>query len=551
MTSSTITAPEPHRAEPYNRDSDASSHDEIASNSQDGEETEEPDVERLSRVSSGPPYSVFTPNMKRWIVAMNCVSAFMSPITGNIYFPAIPTLADSLGVSVSQINITVTTYMIFQALSPTIFGDFGDAAGRRPAFIIAFSIFLAANIGLALQRSYPALLVLRMLQSGGSSGTIALVYAVVADISMSAERGKYMGIVGAGLTIGPALGPGGLLNAYLGWVWIFWFLVILTAVWFVPFVIAVPETARKVVGNGSVQPRGWNMSLIDYYRFRHQVQDPSTTPPKQKLRFPNPLNTLRVLRHKDMAMVLFYNGALFVCFSTVTATLSTQYKQIYGYNDLVIGLLYLPIGGATTLASVGGGMLADWNFRRIAKKLNVTIDRKRGMDMMNFPVEKARLQLIYPLIPIGAAATIGYGWALQRETHVAVPLVLTFLIGFCVTGPFQVLNILIVDSYPNAPATASAANNLVRCLLGAAATGSIEPIIDAIGRGWAFTLVPLLFLIPFPVLFVIAKRGPVWRKERTLESMRQAEKEKAAAELSEKDELPSETAQSSSNETKS
>lgn len=161
----------------------------------------------LSRISSGPPYSVFSPAMRRWIVAMNCISAFMSPITANIYFPAIPTLAHDLGVGVDKINLTLTTYMIFQALAPTIFGEFGDNAGRRPAFIIAFTIYLAANIGLALQRNYAALLVLRMLQSGGSSGTIALVYAVVADIAPSSERGKWMGIVGAGITIGPAVGP--------------------------------------------------------------------------------------------------------------------------------------------------------------------------------------------------------------------------------------------------------------------------------------------------------------------------------------------------------
>lgn len=46
-----------------------------------------------------------------------------------------------------------------------------------------------------------------MVQSGGSSGTIALVYAVVADIAPSSERGKWMGIVGSGITIGPAIGP--------------------------------------------------------------------------------------------------------------------------------------------------------------------------------------------------------------------------------------------------------------------------------------------------------------------------------------------------------
>lgn len=210
MTATTIVSPPPADnlviEEEDGRVSDFDIQDELGDDAQGQNEGQDLGM-TLSRVSSGPPYTVFSPGMKRWIVAMNCVAAFISPITANIYFPAIPTLARDLGVDISQINLTLTTYMILQALAPTLFGEFGDIAGRRPAFMIAFTIYLGANIGLALQRNYAALLVLRMLQSGGSSGTIALVYAVVADIAPSSERGKWMGIVGSGITIGPAIGP--------------------------------------------------------------------------------------------------------------------------------------------------------------------------------------------------------------------------------------------------------------------------------------------------------------------------------------------------------
>ncbi|KAI1135075.1 MFS general substrate transporter [Hypoxylon sp. FL0543] len=509
------------------------SDNESIQGSQNGVEgdNEPQDLETLSRVSSGPPYSVFSPSIKRWIVFMNCISAFISPITANIYFPAIPALSQDLGVSVAQINLTLTTYMIFQALSPTFFGDFADVAGRRPAFIIACTIYLGANIGLALQRNYAALLVLRMLQSGGSSGTIALVYGVVADIAPSSERGKYMGIVGAGLTIGPALGPiiGGLLSQYLGWPSIFWFLCILAVSWMIPYVLAVPETGRKVVGNGSIPPQGWNMTLLDYFRFRRQARNRPSSSVRQKLRLPNPFHTVAVLGNKDMAMILSYNACLYIGFMTITATLSSQFAEIYHYNDIQLGLCYLPIGVATTISSIYGGYVMDWNFRRIAKKLGVRIDRKRGMDLKGFPIEKVRLQLVYPLVMIGTCVYIGFAWALYYETHVAVPLVLSFFIGICVTGPFQFLNVLIVDLYPEAPATATAANNLCRCLSGAVATAVIQYMIDAWGRGWAFTFIALLFTVFSPALWVIQKYGPTWREERMDRMKRAAEKREAEA----------------------
>ena len=46
----------------------------------------------------------------------------------------------------------------------------------------------------------------------------------------------------------------------------------------------------------------------------------------------------------------------------------------------------------------------------------------------------------------------------------------------------------IVDVYTDRSASATAALNLVRCLLGAAGTAAITPCIEGIGVGWAFTL---------------------------------------------------------------
>ena len=71
--------------------------------------------------------------------------------------------------------------------------------GRRPAYVIGFFIYIAANIGLARQNSYAALFILRAMQSTGSSGTIAMGNGVVADIATSAERGSYIGYASSGM----------------------------------------------------------------------------------------------------------------------------------------------------------------------------------------------------------------------------------------------------------------------------------------------------------------------------------------------------------------
>jgi MFS family permease len=119
-------------------------------------------------------------------------------------YPAINDLSRDLGVSYSLINLTITVYLIFMGLAPTIVGSISDVAGRRPAYLICFIVYIAANIGLSLQDNYAALMVLRCLQSSGSSGTVALGNAMVADIATSSERGSYIGYASVGALVGPA-----------------------------------------------------------------------------------------------------------------------------------------------------------------------------------------------------------------------------------------------------------------------------------------------------------------------------------------------------------
>ncbi|KAK7748373.1 hypothetical protein SLS62_008636 [Diatrype stigma] len=122
---------------------------------------------------STPPYSVFTPSQGRLIVFMTALAGFFSPFSAFIYFPAVNYISADLHVSVQLVNITITAYLLVQGVVPAFFGDLADQIGRRPVYLLVLSVYFVSCIGLAVQRSYPALLVLRMLQSAGSSGEMA------------------------------------------------------------------------------------------------------------------------------------------------------------------------------------------------------------------------------------------------------------------------------------------------------------------------------------------------------------------------------------------
>ena len=530
----------------------------------------------ISHISQPPAeeWSVFTKRQKIMIIFFTSCGGFFSPVSSAIYFPAIQTLARDFDKSTSLINLTITTYMIFQGLAPSFFGVLAEHVGKRPVYLITFTIYIAADIGLALQSNYAALLVLRCLQSTGSSATVALAISAAGDIARGSERGTYVGWTSSGLLIGPAIGPiiGGLLAGSLSWRSIFWFLAIMGAIYVSMYALICPETARSVVGNGSITPPKLNQTVIQILKTRRaedakrkelsdveknvQQIEPSTressqrtsddqekarpqgeqpeqpsqqatpesegaqrpvkTPTKKrKFHFPNPLESLILFREVDIAVILFYNSLLFGMQYQMMASTVTIFKETYGYTDIQLGLCYMPYGFATLVSSVLGGKLSDWNFKRIAREGNFEIDRpKDSPENLAFPWEKARLQIAAPSALAAIVLMMGYGWSVNWPISVAVPLVLQFFLGLTAPMSTNVFSVMLVDRYPDRSASVSAANNVARCLYGAGSVAAIEPMLTAMGRGPCFTFIAGVALFFSPMMYVLLKYGPKWRKQR-------------------------------------
>lgn len=128
---------------------------------------------------SSAPYSIFTPSQKGWIIVIAACAGWFSTASSFIYFPAIPFLATDMDVSIQDINLTVTSYLIASGVFPTITGNLADIYGRRITLLISLAVYTAANVGLATQRSFAALFVLRMLQSAAISGALSLSQELV------------------------------------------------------------------------------------------------------------------------------------------------------------------------------------------------------------------------------------------------------------------------------------------------------------------------------------------------------------------------------------
>lgn len=150
----------------------------------------------------------------------------------------------------------------------------------------------------------------------------------------------------------PPVGPviGGALAARLGWQWIFWFLCIAGGACLLLVLLTLPETARGIVGNGSISPPRINRTLLSLMRKPGGPRGERCSEAKEasnsrsKPSFPNPLTSLKLLLLKDVFIVLLCNGIYYMIYCCAQASLASLFVKVYDYTELQAGLIYIPFG---------------------------------------------------------------------------------------------------------------------------------------------------------------------------------------------------------------
>ncbi|ORX81673.1 MFS general substrate transporter [Basidiobolus meristosporus CBS 931.73] len=454
----------------------------------------------------------------------------MSPLSSNIYFPALDTIQKDMNTTTELVNLTVTVYMIFQGLSPSLWGSLADIWGRRPVYLATLLVYVGSCVGLGLTPNFTALLILRMLQACGSSSVIAIGAGVVGDIAAPSERGGYFGIFSLGQMLGLVIGPvlGGIIAEYLTWRWIFWILLIIGACFLASIFFLLPETLRSLVGNGSgyanPTPAQWWQRRKAKKCSHLQIDGDGKKSKSRFLQIPNLSQPFLFLLEKDVIVALIYNGihyATYYCYLTST---TSQFTKIYSLSEIHIGLCFLCQGVGCILGSYFQGKLLDHNFKTTAIKSGFG-EARRGNLPPNFPIFRARLRSLWiNVIPI-QVITLLYGWMLHIRAPLAVVLMLQFFMGAASTSMMNVFQTLVVDLFPSKSASITATNNFVRCLLGATATVTIEPGIRGVGVGWIFTIVGLICIVSNLLIIVLLKFGNQWRQERMARLAKQVDRD--------------------------
>jgi MFS family permease len=464
-----------------------------------------------------------------WLWSRLCANIYaVSGFASNIYFPALPTIAHDLSVSVELVNITVTTYLVFQGIAPSFWGPLSDAKGRRLAYICTFLVFLGACIGLAQTRDYTALILLRALQSTGSASTIAIGSGVISDITTRSERGGFMGIFQAGLLAPVAVGPiiGGALAGSRGWRAIFWFLTIYGAVFLTLLIVLLPETLRSIVANGTRTPPNafLRYPLTIYQRTTRVKWDREVALPSSGVNsYVDLVGPLRILVSKHAAPVIIFLAIYYAVWQMSITAMSSLFEDRYGLSEIQIGLTFIANGIGSIMGTLVTGKFLDMDYRRVKRNYEATLpyqsspEEEMCQSQDNFPLETARLRLVPIFSAIQCLSILVFGWTIQYPDiiHIAVPISSTFITGWTAVSTQSVIMTYLVDVFPDRSAAASASLNLARCLFAAGGTSFVMPLINRVEVGLAFTICVMAQVAGFIGLVLQWKYAPSWRRERS------------------------------------
>jgi DHA1 family bicyclomycin/chloramphenicol resistance-like MFS transporter len=149
---------------------------------------------------------------------LGLLTAF-GPVATDMYVPSMPDIGRLLGASTSEVQLTLSAYLVGIAVGQLIYGPFSDRFGRKPVLLTALLLFCGASALCAAASDIEMLIAARALQALGGSGAIVLPRAIVRDLYAGERAGRELSRIGAIMSVAPVIAPllGGILQLAFGW----------------------------------------------------------------------------------------------------------------------------------------------------------------------------------------------------------------------------------------------------------------------------------------------------------------------------------------------
>ena len=315
----------------------------------------------------------------RLLFAMALASGITSVPSAAIVL-ALPTIHRQFNASLTELEWTVTGYLLAYSALMIAAGRLADVFGRVRLITIGTLIYMAASIPAALAGN-PTVLIVGLVVTGmGGAVLTPASLAIVTNSFRGESRGMAVGVWGGASALFSGVAPalGGIFTQELSWRWILWFNVIIGAL----ILVGVRRAAESYDKEASrhVDVTGVALSVTGLAALVLALNEAPTPWPFKSARFilvvvaglvlltgfavlerrlRDPLIDLGLFLHRNVTganVVLFVlNFAL----GAVLFFLPMYMEEQVGFGALKAGLLLLPLSGTLMVAMPLGGRLFE------------------------------------------------------------------------------------------------------------------------------------------------------------------------------------------------
>ncbi|WP_105102548.1 multidrug effflux MFS transporter [Microbulbifer pacificus] len=183
----------------------------------------------------------------RWLAVYLAALVALTPFSIDTYLPAIPSMAHALGVTVAEVQRSVSSYLLGFAVGQIFGGPLSDRLGRILIGTIGLGIFIASTALILFINNAELLVVLRFCQAVGGGFATVICGAIVRDLYHGRDAARIMSMIATMMLLAPMVAPviGSTLLTFSDWHAIFIFLLVYALLMMGVVRSILPETVSK------------------------------------------------------------------------------------------------------------------------------------------------------------------------------------------------------------------------------------------------------------------------------------------------------------------
>lgn len=175
------------------------------------------------------------------VMTVICLGIFVAALDQTVVYGALPGMMSTIGLDIAhfdQASWIVIGYLLGYTFAMPLIGRVSDTYGHSRVYILSLCVFAVGSVLVGVSKSVEWLIGARILQAIGGGALVPVAMAITGDLYQGKSRAVALGIIGAVVEAGGALGPfyGAVIAQFTHWQWIFWInipvsLIVLIIVW--------------------------------------------------------------------------------------------------------------------------------------------------------------------------------------------------------------------------------------------------------------------------------------------------------------------------------